>query len=81
VVICLCGKENILNKNNYRTGKNKHMNISGRIIIEIDLSYGKNFKEIAREIGKDPSTVSYEIRRFVEWNGGECAKELLCSFF
>lgn len=57
------------------TGKNKHLNISQRIIIEVDLSYGKTFREIAREIGKDPSTVSYEIRRFVEWNGGECAKE------
>lgn len=64
-----------MSKESNQTGKNKHLNISQRIIIEVDLSFNKTFKEIAREIGKDPSTVSYEIRRFVEWNGGECAKE------
>lgn len=58
-----------------RTNKNKHLTLSQRISIELGLTNGDTFRAIAKTINKDPSTVSYEIKRFIEWNGGEHAKE------
>lgn len=43
-------------------GKNKHLTIEQRKEIEACLDHGVTFKAIARRIGKDPTTVSYEIK-------------------
>ena len=42
--------------------KNAHLTLSERIIIESCLREGMSFKQIAREVDKDPSTISKEIR-------------------
>lgn len=44
-------------------GDHKHLTLSQRITIEKGLLDGKSFASIARETGKDPSTISKEIRR------------------
>lgn len=41
----------------------KHLTLEQRILIETGLAENKSFSEIARSIGKDPSTVSKEVRR------------------
>ena len=41
----------------------KHLTLEQRILIENGLVENKSFSEIARSIGKDPSTVSKEVRR------------------
>jgi Transposase and inactivated derivatives, IS30 family len=41
----------------------KHITLSQRIMIEKGLVENKSFSKIAREIGKDPTTVSKEVRR------------------
>ena len=43
--------------------KNKHMTLQDRIEIQECLSKGMTFKAIARRIGKDPTTVSREVRQ------------------
>lgn len=43
--------------------KGEHLTLDDRKSIQIGLQEGRNFQEIAREIGKDPSTVSKEIRK------------------
>ena len=42
--------------------KNAHLTLSERIIIESCLRDGMPFKQIAQEVGKDPSTISKEVR-------------------
>lgn len=42
--------------------KNAYLTLSERIIIESCLKDGISFKQIAREVGKDPSTISKEVR-------------------
>jgi hypothetical protein len=42
--------------------KNAHLTLSERIIIETCLRDAMSFKQIAQEVGKDPSTISKEIR-------------------
>ena len=44
------------------TGKNKHLTIEQRREIEGCLDHGMTFKAIGRRIGKDPTTVSYEVK-------------------
>ena len=44
-------------------GNQKHLTLTQRIEIEKSLLAGDSFAAIARKIGKDPSTVSKEIRR------------------
>ena len=44
------------------TNKNKHMTPDNRMSIQQGLKEGKSFREIARTIGKDCTTVSKEIR-------------------
>ena len=46
-----------------RKGNQKHLTLSQRIKIEKELLSGKNFATIAKEIDKDPSTVSKEVRK------------------
>ena len=47
---------------NKNAGKNKHLTMEQRKEIEECLNHGMTFKAIARRIGKDPTTVSYEVR-------------------
>ena len=42
--------------------KNIHLTLSDRIVIESSLREGALFKQIAQELGKDPSTISKEVR-------------------
>ena len=44
-------------------GNQKHLTLSDRIVIEKGLNNSSSFAEIAREIHKDPTTVSKEVRR------------------
>lgn len=46
-----------------KNGNHKHLTLSQRIQIEKALAENKSFSEIARELGKDPSTISKEVRR------------------
>ncbi len=43
----------------------KHLTLSQRIIIEKGLNDNESFSSIARKIGKDPSTISKEVRRHI----------------
>lgn len=45
------------------TAKNKHLTLEQRIEIQDCLLHGMTFKAIARRIGKDPTTVSKEVKR------------------
>lgn len=42
--------------------KNAHLTLDDRATIEISLREGKSFTEIGKELGKDPSTISKEIK-------------------
>ena len=42
--------------------KSKHLSLEDRIIIESSLNAGLSFKEIAVIIGKDPCTISKEVK-------------------
>ena len=44
-------------------GNQKHIDLSGRIRIEQGLNNGDSFRTIARDLNKDPSTISKEVRR------------------
>ena len=46
--------------------KYKHLTEEDRIAIEEDLRFGLSFKDIAKRIGKDQTTVSKEIRKHIE---------------
>lgn len=48
---------------NKTKGNQKHLTLSQRIDIEKGLLAGDSFAAIARKIGKDPSTISKEVRR------------------
>ena len=54
--------------------KNKHLDLDARIQIETGLSNGFSFRQIAAEIGKDPGTISKEVRAHCtsEKKGGVC---------
>ena len=43
----------------------KHLTLSNRISIETGLKEGRSFKCIAAELGKDPSTISKEVRAHI----------------
>lgn len=61
MIACLCRKEVIMNKKT--KGNQKHLTLSQRIEIETGLLAGDSFASIARKLGKDPSTISKEVRR------------------
>ena len=46
-----------------KQGNQKHLTFEQRVDIEKGLTENKSFAEIAKLIGKDPSTVSKEVRR------------------
>lgn len=43
-------------------GNGKHLTFSDRVYIEQELMQGSSFRDIAAGLGKDPSTISKEIR-------------------
>ena len=45
------------------TNKQKHLTQENRITIETGLNLGKSMRAIAQEIGKDPSTISKEVKK------------------
>ena len=45
------------------SAKNKHLTLENRITIQEGLTLGHTFKLIAQDIGKDPTTVSKEVKR------------------
>lgn len=51
-----------MNKNRPK-GNQKHIDLSGRIRIEQGLNDGESFRSIAKDLNKDPSTISKEVRR------------------
>jgi len=55
-------------------GDHKHLTLSDRIFIETALDRGDNFRTIAKALGKDPTTISLEVRRFLEWHDGRFAR-------
>ena len=57
--------------NNYQ----KHLNQEQRIVIEKGLDSGKSLKTIAQETGKDPTTISKEIKRHRIFYGLNCRKQ------
>jgi len=54
----------------YITKKNKHMTLDDRIEIQGCLDRGMTFKAIAARIGKDPTTVSKEVKKHMTVNPG-----------
>ena len=46
--------------------KNTHLTLSDRIAIEVSLRERKSFSAIAEELGKDPTTISKEIRTHIK---------------
>ena len=88
LVDCLCKREV-----NMKTNQ-KHLTLSDRIVIEQSLNEGKSFKSIAKQLHKDPTTISKEIRknRTIKTrkdsskvikcdNSKECTVQKLCSRF
>ena len=59
LIACLCGLEIKMRENSNQ----KHLTLAQRIEIEKGLAEGKSFSIIAKIIGKDPSTISKEVRR------------------
>ena len=56
-------------------GDQKHLTLSDRIYIEQALIQNENFRSIAKHLSKDPTTISLEIRKFLEWEEGRYAKD------
>ena len=53
----------------YIPGNQKHLALEDRIYIENELNKGTSFKDIARFLCKDPTTISKEVRahRLSDW--------------
>ena len=53
----------------YIPGNQKHLTIEDRIYIQNELDKGTSFKDIARFLCKDPTTISKEVkaRRASDW--------------
>ncbi len=60
-----CCTERQVNMSNINKRDRKHLTLSQRIIIEKGLNDNESFSSIARKIGKDPSTISKEVRRHI----------------
>lgn len=67
-------------------GNNKHLTLSDRIYIEKCLDEDKKFKEIAKYLCKDPSTITREVRNHIVTTHGinrtavnYCANKMTCK--
>ena len=49
--------------------KHKHLTFDDRVEIQECLNHGMSFKAIARRIEKDPTTVSKEVKKHIEFRG------------
>ena len=66
--------------------ENKHLTLDERNFIEHELAKNTNFKEIARYLGKNPTTISKEIIKHrirkdgqaIHVNFNHCAKKFNC---
>ena len=66
--------------------ENRHLTLDERNIIEQELSKNTSFREIAKYIGKDPTTISKEIKKHrikkegqaIHTNFNQCAKKSNC---
>ena len=58
-----CAESEVIMNENRPKGNQKHIDLSGRIRIEQGLNNGESFRTIARDLNKDPSTISKEVRR------------------
>ena len=58
-----CAESEVIMNENRPKGNQKHIDLSGRIRIEQGLNNGESFRNIARDLNKDPSTISKEVRR------------------
>lgn len=58
-----CAESEVIMNENRPKGNQKHIDLSGRIRIEQGLNNGESFRTIARNLNKDPSTISKEVRR------------------
>ncbi|MBR4024646.1 MAG: IS30 family transposase [Firmicutes bacterium] len=72
-----------MNKAKKTTHNHKHLSLSERIYIEQELYQGTSFKGIASFLGKDPSTISKEVRRNRTLCRGRFRSERcgICAFF
>lgn len=65
--------------------KGKHLTLDDRLSIQAGLHEGLNFQDIARQIGKDPSTISKEIRNHIivkrTSSYNPCSKVKACSHY
>ena len=63
----------------YIPGNQKHLTLENRIYIENELNKGTSFKDIARFLCKDPTTISKEIRahRLSDWYHKGTTPEIL----
>lgn len=52
--------------------KNNHLTLEDRIIIEQKLNQKASFKSIAYELGKDPTTISKEVRNHIQFRKKGC---------
>lgn len=52
--------------------KNKHLTLEDRIIIEQKLKERETFKGIARELGKDPTTIAKEVKNHIQFRKTGC---------
>lgn len=60
----------------YIPGNQKHLSLEDRIYIENELNKGESFKNIARFLCKDPTTISKEVRAH---RLSVCRKIILCD--
>lgn len=54
------------------TNMNKHLTLEERIVIEKLLNQRESFKSIGRELGKDPTTISKEVRNHIQFRQTGC---------
>ncbi|MDU2589559.1 MAG: helix-turn-helix domain-containing protein [Atopobium sp.] len=47
----------------YIPGKQKHLTLENRIFIQNSLDQGVSFKDIAKYLCKDPSTISKKVKK------------------
>ena len=65
----LTAVERRISMSKYIPGNQKHLSLEDRIYIENELNKGETFKNIARFLCKDPTTISKEVRahRLSDW--------------
>ena len=59
------------------TNKNKHLTYYDRLDIEEGISKGKTFRSIGIELDKDPTTISKEIKRNLQYKDTEVVTKTL----